>query len=110
MRCSRHRTCPPTYSRKRGGNTTIASWWSSRCSLAPTSCITAYSAPWAWTSRKAASAVPTLPVIVVEDDPFTRLVGIVLDPETSHERVEAFADFMSPDEPDFAGWIARVRE
>jgi phosphoglycerate dehydrogenase-like enzyme len=53
--------------------------------------------------------VPALPVIVVEDDPFTRLIQIVLDPTTSAERRAAFADFMSPDEPDFAGWCARVR-
>jgi phosphoglycerate dehydrogenase-like enzyme len=53
--------------------------------------------------------VPTLPVIVVEDDPFTRLIQIVLDPTTSEERRAAFADFMSPDEPDFEGWCARVR-
>jgi phosphoglycerate dehydrogenase-like enzyme len=53
--------------------------------------------------------VPALPVIVVEDDPFTRLIQIALDPATPAERIAAFADFMSPDEPDFAGWIARVR-
>jgi phosphoglycerate dehydrogenase-like enzyme len=46
---------------------------------------------------------------VVEDDPFTRLIQIVVDPTTSAERHAAFADFMSPDEPDFAGWCARVR-
>jgi glyoxylate reductase/D-3-phosphoglycerate dehydrogenase len=43
-------------------------------------------------------------MIVVEDDPWTRLIGVVLDPATSEERRAAFADFMSPDEPDFAGW------
>jgi phosphoglycerate dehydrogenase-like enzyme len=53
--------------------------------------------------------VPNLPVIVVEDDPFTRLIQIVLDPATSDERRAAFADFMAPDEPDFAGWCARVQ-
>jgi len=53
--------------------------------------------------------VPSLPVIVAEDDPFTRLIQIVLDPTTSDERRAAFADFMSVDEPDFAGWCARVR-
>ncbi len=51
----------------------------------------------------------TLPVIVVEDDPFTRLIALVLDPNASEERRAAFADFMSTDEPDFAGWCARVR-
>jgi phosphoglycerate dehydrogenase-like enzyme len=53
--------------------------------------------------------VPNLPVIVVEDDPFTRLIPLVLDPNASEERRAAFADFMSTDEPDFAGWCARVR-
>ena len=50
------------------------------------------------------------PVIVVEDDPFTRLIPLVLDPNASEERRAAFADFMSTDEPDFAGWCARVRK
>ena len=54
--------------------------------------------------------MPDLPVIVVEDDPFTRLIPLVLDPNASEERRAAFADFMSTDEPDFAGWCARVRQ
>jgi phosphoglycerate dehydrogenase-like enzyme len=54
--------------------------------------------------------VPAPPVIVVEDDPFTRLIPLVLDPSASEERRTAFADFMSTDEPDFAGWCARVRK
>ena len=45
--------------------------------------------------------MPNLPVIVVEDDPFTRLIPIVLDPASSEERRAAFADFMAHDEPDF---------
>jgi len=49
------------------------------------------------------------PIVVVEDDPWTRLIGVVLDPTTSQERRDAFADFMSPDEPDFAGWCGRLR-
>jgi phosphoglycerate dehydrogenase-like enzyme len=49
------------------------------------------------------------PVVVVEDDPWTRLIGVVLDPATSLERRAAFADFMSTDEPDFAGWCDKVR-
>jgi phosphoglycerate dehydrogenase-like enzyme len=51
----------------------------------------------------------TLPVIVVEDDPWTRLIAVVLDPATSPERRAAWADFMSPDEPDFAGWCDALR-
>ena len=50
-----------------------------------------------------------LPVVVVEDDPWTRLIGVVLDPTTSEERRAAFADFMSPDEPDFARWCDDLR-
>ena len=53
--------------------------------------------------------MPKPPVIVAEDDPFTRLIQIALDPTTSEDRRTAFADFMSPDEPDFAGWCARVQ-
>jgi phosphoglycerate dehydrogenase-like enzyme len=55
--------------------------------------------------------VPTtdLPIIVIEDDPFLRVMQVVLDPNTSAERFAAFADFFSHDEPDFAGYCARVR-
>jgi phosphoglycerate dehydrogenase-like enzyme len=49
-------------------------------------------------------------VIVVEDEVFTRLIGVVLDPRTLPERIEAFREFVAHDEPDFAGWCARVRE
>jgi phosphoglycerate dehydrogenase-like enzyme len=49
------------------------------------------------------------PILVVEDDPWTRLVGVVLDPATSQERRAAFADFMSPDEPNFAAWCDALR-
>src|SRR5262245_56029823 len=49
------------------------------------------------------------PIVVVEDDPWTRLIGVVLDPTTSDERRAAFADFMSPDEPDFARWCGELR-
>jgi phosphoglycerate dehydrogenase-like enzyme len=48
------------------------------------------------------------PVIVVEDDPFTRLIPIVLDPATSEERRAASSDFMAHD-ADFAAWVGRVR-
>jgi len=54
--------------------------------------------------------VSALPIIVVEDDPFTRLIPLVLDPKASEELRAAFADFMSTDEPDFAGWCERVRK
>ena len=48
-------------------------------------------------------------VLVVEDDVWARLIGVVLDPRTSDERRAAVADFMSPDLPDFRGWCDRVR-
>jgi phosphoglycerate dehydrogenase-like enzyme len=49
------------------------------------------------------------PILVVEDDWFTRLIGIVLDPTTSIERYAAFADFFAHDEPDFDGYCQRLR-
>lgn len=48
-------------------------------------------------------------VLIVEDDVWARLIGVVLDPKTSQERWAAIADFMSPDLPDFRGWCDRVR-
>jgi phosphoglycerate dehydrogenase-like enzyme len=50
------------------------------------------------------------PILVVEDDAWTRLIAVVLDPTTSQERWAAFADFMSPDLADFRGWCDRVRQ
>jgi glyoxylate reductase len=50
------------------------------------------------------------PVLVVEDDPFTRITQVVLDPRTSPERHAAFADFFAHDLPDFAGWCAQLRQ
>jgi len=49
------------------------------------------------------------PVLIVEDDVWARLIGVVLDPTTSHERWSAFADFMSPDLPDFRAWCDGVK-
>jgi phosphoglycerate dehydrogenase-like enzyme len=49
------------------------------------------------------------PILVVEDDRFTRIVELVLDPGASAERIAAYADFFAHDEPDFAGWCERVR-
>jgi len=54
--------------------------------------------------------VPANRVLVVEDDRFLRVVGIVLDPATSPERVAACAGFFADAEPDFAGWCERLRE
>ena len=49
------------------------------------------------------------PVILVENDPFPRIVQVILDPNVDPARVEAFARFFSHDLPDFAGWLARLR-
>jgi phosphoglycerate dehydrogenase-like enzyme len=49
------------------------------------------------------------PILVVEDDPFLRIVALVLDPNASPERFSAFADFFAHDEPDFEGWCAKLR-
>jgi phosphoglycerate dehydrogenase-like enzyme len=49
------------------------------------------------------------PILVVEDDPFLRLVGIVLDPTTPTERYAAYADFFAHDDPDFDAYCAHVR-
>ena len=49
------------------------------------------------------------PVIVVEDDAFTRIIQVVLDPSTPADRVQAFDDFFWHDEPDFQGWCDAIR-
>jgi phosphoglycerate dehydrogenase-like enzyme len=54
-------------------------------------------------------SAPEPPLLVVEDDPFLRLVAVVLDPTTSAERYAAYADFLAHDAPDFDGYCARVR-
>jgi glyoxylate reductase/D-3-phosphoglycerate dehydrogenase len=50
------------------------------------------------------------PVLVIEDDAFTRIAGIVLDPDTPTERRDAYAEFFEHDLPDFDGWLQRVRK
>ena len=53
--------------------------------------------------------MPVEGALVVEDDRFLRVLGIVLDPGTSRERIGAYADFFAHDEPDFDGYCQRVR-
>lgn len=53
---------------------------------------------------------PPKPILIVEDDVWARLIGVVLDPTTSAQRLAAFADFVSPDLPDFRGWCDDVRQ
>src|SRR5689334_9286323 len=52
----------------------------------------------------------TRPVVVVEDDPFPRLIQVILDPAAPADRVAAFAHFFAHEEPDFIGWRARLRK
>jgi phosphoglycerate dehydrogenase-like enzyme len=47
--------------------------------------------------------------ILVEDDAFTRLFSVILDPHCPHDRLRAFADFMAHDEADFDSWLAARR-
>jgi phosphoglycerate dehydrogenase-like enzyme len=53
--------------------------------------------------------MPDANVLVVEDDYFTRLIQVVLDPAVPAARRRAFADFFAHDEPDFEGWCERTR-
>ncbi len=53
--------------------------------------------------------MPANDVLVVEDDRFLRVIGVVLDPSTSAERYAAYADFFAHDEPDFDDYCRRVR-
>ena len=49
------------------------------------------------------------PVIVVEDDPFLRVVQVVLDPATPAQRVAAFDHFFASDLDDFSAWCTGLR-
>jgi glyoxylate reductase/D-3-phosphoglycerate dehydrogenase len=48
--------------------------------------------------------------VVVEDDPFPRLIQLILDPQTPAARVAAFNHFFAHEEPDLADWCARLRK
>ena len=50
------------------------------------------------------------PILVVEDDPFPRLIQVILDPAAPAARVAAFSHFYAHEEPDFAGWCERLRK
>jgi phosphoglycerate dehydrogenase-like enzyme len=49
------------------------------------------------------------PVIVVEDDPFPRLLQAFLDAHDDPRRTAAIADFVAHDIPDYPGWLAQAR-
>lgn len=48
-------------------------------------------------------------ITVVEDDPFPRLIQVILDPATPAARAAAFSDFFAHELPDFTGWCGRLR-
>ncbi len=47
--------------------------------------------------------------IVVEEDAFLKCIAVILDPDTSDEYQQAVADWFSPDEPNFLGWVRQVQ-
>ena len=49
------------------------------------------------------------PLIVVEDDPFTRIIQLVLDPDVEPARVAAFSHFLAHDLPDLPAWCDGLR-
>ncbi len=51
----------------------------------------------------------THPTILVEDDPFPRMLKAFLDPAAEPQYLAALADFFAHDLPDFAGWLANLR-
>jgi phosphoglycerate dehydrogenase-like enzyme len=51
----------------------------------------------------------TLPVLLVEDDPYPNILRVVLDPAAPHDLAGAFARMLAHELPDFGGWCAQVR-
>ena len=47
--------------------------------------------------------------IIFEEDAYLKCIPVILDPDTPDEHFQAVADWMSPDVPDFSGWVRRVR-
>ena len=48
--------------------------------------------------------------IVIEDDVFTRVLDVVLNPHCSVERKNAFSDFFAHDMPDFLDWAKSQKD
>ena len=63
---------------------------------------------WLRDTRKSSAMGLNKPVLLVENDVWARLIGVVLDPNTSQEKWDAFADFMSPDLSDFRSWCDQI--
>lgn len=51
----------------------------------------------------------TRPTLIVEDDPFPRMLRVYLDPGVEPERVEALRHFLAHDLPDLDGWMTKLR-
>ncbi len=49
-------------------------------------------------------------MIIVEDDWFTRMFQVLLDPACDPVRIAAFADFFAHDLPDFEGYCSTIRK
>lgn len=49
------------------------------------------------------------PTLIVEDDPFPRMLRVYLDPDVEPERVEALRHFLAHDLPDLDGWLKKLR-
>lgn len=47
--------------------------------------------------------------IVVQDDKILRFIEVILDPDVSAARIEAFRDYLVFDEPDVGGWFDGLR-
>jgi phosphoglycerate dehydrogenase-like enzyme len=50
-----------------------------------------------------------LPVVLIEEDHFLKIVPVVLDPDIPPAHREAVADFFAHDVPDFLAWCERLR-
>ena len=47
--------------------------------------------------------------LIIEQDAFMRMFWPILDPDAPREAFDAVADFFAHDEPDFPGWVERLR-
>jgi phosphoglycerate dehydrogenase-like enzyme len=50
------------------------------------------------------------PIILVEDDPFPRILQVLLDPDVDEERRVSFAHLMEPEHPQFEVWCSRIQQ
>ena len=48
-------------------------------------------------------------VLLVEDDPYARVLRVILDPHAPDDLRAAFAQMISHEIPDFGGWCSQVR-